>query len=65
MAKGRSLSFETSAISFTGTEEMKKYSAKTPVDPVTHLYEKIPGITRRSLTDYSFFLKAYRKVDMG
>jgi maltose alpha-D-glucosyltransferase/alpha-amylase len=53
MAKSGSLSFETSAISFTGTEEMKKYF-KTPVDP-SRIYIANTRITRRSFTTTAFF----------
>ena len=64
MAKSRSLSFETSAINFTGTEEMEKYFQKhQSIRSRIHMskYQDNTAITY----DNSFFLKAYRKVDMG
>ena len=64
MAKSSSLSFVTSALSFTGTDEMKKHSEKhQAVRSKIYLskYQDNTAITY----DNSFFLKAYRKVDMG
>ena len=58
------LSFETSAISFTGTEEMKKYFQKHQSMRSRIYMSKYQDNTAITY-DNSFFLKAYRKVDMG
>jgi maltose alpha-D-glucosyltransferase/alpha-amylase len=64
MAQSRSLSFETSAINFTGTEEMKKYLQKHQSIRSRIYMSKYQDNTAITY-DNSFFLKAYRKVDMG
>lgn len=64
MAKGESLAFETSAISFAGTEKLKKYlKDHTDIRSRIHLsrYQDNTAITY----DNIFFLKVYRKLDEG
>ncbi len=64
MAKSRSLSFEKSAITFTGSEEIKKYFQKRQAIRSRIYLTKYQDNTAITY-DNSFFLKVYRKVDMG
>jgi maltose alpha-D-glucosyltransferase/alpha-amylase len=60
MAKSSTLSFETSAISFTGTEEMKKYFQKHPAIRSRIYLSKYPGQYSHHVRQ-QLFLKLYRR----
>jgi len=64
MAKSTNLSFETSALGFTGTEEIKKYVQKHQAIRSRIYVSKFQDNTAITY-DNHFFLKAYRKVDIG
>jgi len=64
MGKSSTLSFETSALSFTATEEMKKYFQQHHAVRSRIYLSKYQDNTAITY-DNMFFLKAYRKVDMG
>ncbi|HMG68934.1 MAG TPA: maltose alpha-D-glucosyltransferase, partial [Chitinophagaceae bacterium] len=64
IAKNENLSFKSSAINFTGGGELKKYFEKHQELRSRILLSKYQDNTAITY-DNNFFLKVYRKVDMG
>lgn len=64
IAKNENLSFKSSAINFTGGDDLKKYLEKHKELRSRILLTKYQDNTAITY-DNNFFLKVYRKVDMG